>query len=153
MQGLVVCRLAGKTMEECLQGFGNSTGGTPPDKVKERFELEKGAPKALLGTLENCTRDIAASNGSFDECKEQVKTLLQTLKSEPLTDQEVEREIRKIAGEKAKHIVSTCSAAATTDAAKEACFYPRGGAPALVPKRSCRTGLRGSPPVHGRRRI
>ncbi|CAE7302602.1 pum [Symbiodinium sp. CCMP2456] len=103
-------------------GFGNSTGGTPPDKVKERFELEKGAPKALLGTLENCTRDIAASNGSFDECKEQLKTVLQTLKNETLTDEEVEREIRKIAGEKAKHIVSTCSAAATTDAAKEACL-------------------------------
>ena len=64
------------------KGFGDSTGGTPPDKVKERFELEKGAPKALLGTLENCTRDIAASSGSFDECKEQLKTLLQTLKNE-----------------------------------------------------------------------
>mmetsp|Transcript_96615 Transcript_96615/g.134008 ORF Transcript_96615/g.134008 Transcript_96615/m.134008 type:complete len:840 (-) Transcript_96615:334-2853(-) len=121
-QGLVACRLAGKTLEECRQGFGDSTGGTPPDKVKERFELEKGAPKALLGTLENCTRDIAASSGSFDECKEQLKTLLQTLKNETLTDEEVEREIRKIAGEKAKQIVSTCSAAATTDAAKEACL-------------------------------
>ncbi|CAE7839821.1 unnamed protein product [Symbiodinium sp. CCMP2592] len=121
-QGLVACRLAGKTLEECRQGFGNSTGGTPPDKVKERFELEKGAPKALLGTLENCTRDIAASNGSFDECKDQIKSLVQTLKNETLSDAEVEREIRKIAGEKAKHIVSTCSAAATTDAAKEACL-------------------------------
>ncbi|CAE7189257.1 unnamed protein product, partial [Symbiodinium sp. KB8] len=101
-QGLVACRLAGKTPEECYEGFRNSTGGTPADKVKERFELEKGAPKALLGTLENCTRDIAASNASFDECKEQLKTLLQTLKSETLTDEEVEREIRKIAGEKAQ---------------------------------------------------
>ena len=42
------CRLAGKTPEECRQQFGNSTAMPPPDKVKERFELETWQPSGTL---------------------------------------------------------------------------------------------------------
>ena len=118
------CRLAGKAQEECRQDFGNSTGGTPMDKVKERFEIGKGATVALgvFGMLENCTRDIAATSGTFEDCKAQVETALQLLKNDTLSDGEVEREIGKIAAEKAEHIIRTCSEAATSNTAKEACL-------------------------------
>ena len=128
------CRLAGKAQEECRQDFGNSTGGTPMDKVKERFEIGKGATVALgvFGMLENCTRDIAATSGTFEDCKAQVETALQLLKNDTLSDGEVEREIGKIAAEKAEHIIRTCSEAATSNTAKEACLASREAVQALA---------------------
>ena len=86
--------------------------------------MEKGAPRAILGTLENCTEDIgkAGLNVTFEDCKMQVKAMLEKLKNETVPAEELDREIWKIAGEKAKHIISTCSKAASTDAAKEACL-------------------------------
>ncbi|CAE7278849.1 gcy-35 [Symbiodinium natans] len=121
---LVACRLADKAPEECRRQFGNSTAMPPPDKVKERFEMEKGAPRAILGTLENCTEDIgkAGLSVTFEDCKMQVKAMLEKLKNETVPAEELDRQIRKIAEEKAKHIISTCSKAASTDAAKEACL-------------------------------
>ena len=121
---LVACRLADKAPEECRQQFGNFTAMPPPDKVTERFEMEKGAPRAILGTLENCTEDIGKAdvNVTFEDCKMQVKAMLEKLKNETVPLEELDRQIRKIAGKKAMHIVSTCSKAASTDAAKEACL-------------------------------
>ncbi|CAE7700445.1 unnamed protein product, partial [Symbiodinium pilosum] len=133
-EGLAACRLEGRTPEDCRRDFGDSTGGTPPDPVKERLELEKGAPLALLGTLENCTKDVNKTelNVSFADCKMQIKTLLERLKNETVSSEELEREIRKIAGEKAMMIVRICSAAATSEAAKEACLSSKEALDALA---------------------
>ena len=132
-QKLVACRLEGRNLEECRKDFGNSTGAAP-DAVKERLELEKGTPLVLLGTLENCTNDLNKTelNVTFADCKMQVKNLLERLKNETVQPEELDGEIRKIAAEKAKMIIHLCSAAASTEAAKEACLSSKEALDALA---------------------